>query len=194
MAQILGVIASGAERTADDREGPPHVLALDEAHAVGSSTCARDRGHPALLRPRWTDRITIHRDYERLPPVECDAGQMNQVFMNVLVERLRRDRRARQHLDPATVATARRVAVAIRDDGAGIAPEHLPPHLRPVLHHQAVGQGTGPRARDRPRHRAAATADDPVDERARRGHRVQIVLPLRRDASRERGDAYDGRP
>ena len=31
------------------------------------------------------DRITLERDYADLPPVDCYAGQLNQVWMNLLV-------------------------------------------------------------------------------------------------------------
>ena len=37
-----------------------------------------------LLAKQYQDRITVHRDYDYLPLVECYPGQINQVFMNLL--------------------------------------------------------------------------------------------------------------
>src|SRR5207244_11120466 len=75
-----------------------------------------------LLEPRWRERIAIHRDYGTLPPVECDPGQVNQVFMNVLAHACD-PIPGRGNLWPATPAEGARVRVTIRGDGAGVAPE-----------------------------------------------------------------------
>ena len=82
--EIVGIMARGAERTTAIVSDLRSFSRLGEATRKpvdlhdGLDTTLR------LLEPRWRDRITVHRDYGDLPPVECDPGQLNQVFMNVL--------------------------------------------------------------------------------------------------------------
>jgi signal transduction histidine kinase len=92
------------------------------------------------LRPRWVDRITIHRDYGSLGAVDVIPGQMNQVFMNLLPT----------GATPSTVGAilihpreAGRVVIAIRDDGTGRRARARHPRLRSLFTTKPVGQGTG---------------------------------------------------
>ena len=39
----------------------------------------------ALMEPRFKNGVTIERDYGDLPRVRCYAGQLNQVFLNLLM-------------------------------------------------------------------------------------------------------------
>jgi signal transduction histidine kinase len=87
-----------------------------------------------LLEHRLGDRITIHRDYGDLPPVACYAGQLNQVFMNLMAN-ARRGRHLREDLR----CPGRRCGAA----GERQHPRHgyrnrageAPAHLRSLLHH-----------------------------------------------------------
>ena len=85
---------------------------------------------------------TVVRETEPLPPVYCHPGQMNQVFMNLLLN-------ARQALTPPGTITLRSghdagfVWVAISDDGHGI-PEAIRDRIfEPFFTTKDVGKGTG---------------------------------------------------
>lgn len=142
MAQILAVIASGAERTGtivkDLRtfsrveEGTTAVVDLREGLRVTLN----------LLRPRWKDRIAIHLALDDMPRVECDAGQVNQVFMNVLSNACDAITGTGNVWISAT-SDGETVAVAIRDDGAGIPPTVLSRIFDPFFTTKQIGQGTG---------------------------------------------------
>ncbi|HLA10182.1 MAG TPA: ATP-binding protein [Pyrinomonadaceae bacterium] len=87
--------------------------------------------------------ITLIRDYGDLPPVECFAGQLNQVWMNLL-------RNAAQAVGsgPGTVRIQTGISeefafVTISDTGCGIAPEHLSKIFDPFFTTKNVGEGTG---------------------------------------------------
>src|SRR5438094_9931091 len=95
-----------------------------------------------LLEPRWRERIAVHRDYGALPPVECDPGQLNQVFMNLLANAC--DAIAGTgDIWITTRADGAGVSVAIRDDGAGIPPDVLGRIFDPFFTTKDVGGGTG---------------------------------------------------
>ena len=85
---------------------------------------------------------TVVRETEPLPPVYCHPGQMNQVFMNLLLN-------ARQAITAPGTITLRSghdsgcVWVAISDDGHGI-PEAIRDRIfEPFFTTKDVGKGTG---------------------------------------------------
>jgi signal transduction histidine kinase len=142
MAQILAVIASGAERTATivkdlrtfsrAEEGTAAVVDLREGLRITIN----------LLRPRWKDRIAIHLAVDDMPRVECDAGQVNQVFMNVISNACDAIADTGNVWIRATSDGAL-VAIAIRDDGAGIPANTLSRIFDPFFTTKQIGQGTG---------------------------------------------------
>jgi two-component system, NtrC family, sensor kinase len=88
----------------------------------------------------------VDRRYGELPQVRCLASQLNQVFMNLLVNAAHAlsatGRRGR-----IVVTTGRlgeeEVFVEVADDGCGIAPEHLNRIFDPFFTTKPVGKGTG---------------------------------------------------
>jgi len=93
----------------------------------------------------------VKRDlFAGLPPVYCNASQINQVFMNMLVNAAHAIRARVQLGDIArgliTVTTAVEgddVRLTIADTGCGIAREHLARIFDPFFTTKPVGQGTG---------------------------------------------------
>jgi len=90
-------------------------------------------------------RATVAKDYAELPLVRCHASQLNQVFVNLLVNA------AQAMQQPGVIRIATGVAagkpdwvwVRIADSGAGIAPEHLQRIFEPFFTTKPVGSGTG---------------------------------------------------
>jgi signal transduction histidine kinase len=109
-------------KTADLREGMDSTLALVEHLHRG--------------------RIEIVREYATVPPIACHPGQLNQVFMNLLVNAI-------QAIDgPGTIHVRlgvedRSLRIDVEDTGAGIAPEHLDRVFDPGFTTKGVGVGTG---------------------------------------------------
>jgi two-component system NtrC family sensor kinase len=87
-------------------------------------------------------KARIEKHYGELPQILCLASQLNQVFMNLLVN-------AGQAISSDGVISIRTghagdwVWVEIGDTGAGIAPEHLNRIFEPFFTTKAVGSGTG---------------------------------------------------
>ena len=81
-------------------------------------------------------------DYGGLPPVECYAGQINQVFMNLL-------QNAAQAIPDhgqiwiKTEALADRVKISIKDSGKGIPAKDLERVFDPFFTTKPFGEGTG---------------------------------------------------
>ncbi|MEP0872093.1 ATP-binding protein [Trichocoleus desertorum AS-A10] len=111
--------------------------------------------HRLKARPERPE-IEVIKDYAQLPLVECYAGQLNQVFMNILVNALdaleeanagRSYAEMQAHPSQITIETAlmdaKWVQVAISDNGPGI-PEHCKQRIfDPFFTTKPVGKGTG---------------------------------------------------
>jgi signal transduction histidine kinase len=142
MAQILGVIASGAERTATIVKDLRTFSRVEEGTSSVADLRAGLRTTINLLQPRWKDRITIHTELDDLPLVECDLGHVNQVFMNILSNACDAIH-GRGNIWIRAEAQNGEVAIAIRDDGVGIAPELVARIFDPFFTTKDIGTGTG---------------------------------------------------
>jgi signal transduction histidine kinase len=90
--------------------------------------------------------ITVEKHYAKLPPVECHPNQINQVFMNLLVnacQAIEGQGRITIETSLEDVGGEQRVAVAISDTGKGIPPEHLARIFDPGYTTKGAGVGTG---------------------------------------------------
>ncbi|HLM55001.1 MAG TPA: ATP-binding protein, partial [Pyrinomonadaceae bacterium] len=86
--------------------------------------------------------ITLRREYGRLPPVDCYAGQLNQVWMNLLANAAHAVKGGGS-VSVETESRGESVVVRVRDTGCGIAPENLPRIFDPFFTTKPVGEGTG---------------------------------------------------
>jgi two-component system NtrC family sensor kinase len=91
---------------------------------------------------------TVHVSLEPLPPVMCLISELNQVFLNLIVnaahaiEESGKDFSAGR-IEVATSADAGRVTVSIGDNGCGIPQENLEKIFDPFFTTKEVGKGTG---------------------------------------------------
>jgi signal transduction histidine kinase len=100
----------------------------------------------SLLRPRLKG-IAVERDLEPIPAIECMAGQLDQVFLNLLTNAVdavgasgRLKVRTRLETDGGGEEY---VAVRIEDDGVGIAADVQSRIFDPFFTTKSPGQGTG---------------------------------------------------
>jgi two-component system, NtrC family, sensor kinase len=89
-------------------------------------------------------KADLQRHYGELPEVLCLPSELNQVFMNLLVNAAQAIGEARGTLTVSTgTQGADQVWVEVADTGAGVAPEHLARIFEPFFTTKPVGQGTG---------------------------------------------------
>ena len=96
----------------------------------------------SLLRHQLKNRIRIVKSFGDIPEIECYPNELNQVFMNILVNAAQ----AIKHRGEITVKTWRegdRVKITISDTGVGIPPENLSKVFDPGFTTKGVGLGTG---------------------------------------------------
>jgi signal transduction histidine kinase len=95
-----------------------------------------------LVEPRLKGRIQVIREYGAVPPVRCFAGQLNQVFMNLLMnacDALEGKGEVAIRTRPVDAG----VRVEIEDDGPGMSPEVKSRVFDPFFTTKDVGKGMG---------------------------------------------------
>ena len=95
-----------------------------------------------LLGHIYEGRITVSKNYGDVPPVDCYAGQLNQVFMNMLAN-AGQAIAEKGNVWIATRLDGGQVVISIRDDGKGIPEDALPKIFDPFFTTKDVGEGTG---------------------------------------------------
>ncbi len=113
--------------------------------------------HSRLKANANAAEITVIKEYGNLPDVECYAGQLNQVFMNILANAIDaleeglgvRDQGAEESNRPPTihirteVTDTQQVRICIADNGLGMTEEVRNRLFDPFFTTKAVGKGTG---------------------------------------------------
>ncbi len=95
-----------------------------------------------ILKPQLNDSIKIIKQFKDDPPVYCNPGQLNQVFLNILSNAI-------QALDGSGSITitlkqeANHLLLQIADTGSGIPKEILPRIFDPFFTTKEVNQGSG---------------------------------------------------
>jgi two-component system, NtrC family, sensor kinase len=140
---IITDCLEGAERIRDVVQNLRLFSRLDEAEVKlidlheGIDSTVR-----LLSRYYSAGHVNLVKHYGTLPPVSCYAGQLNQVWMNLLIN-------AAQAVGDAgevTVSTSYEddmVQVVVSDTGCGISAEVLSKIFDPFFTTKAVGEGTG---------------------------------------------------
>jgi len=131
-----------------------------------------------MLYHNYKDRITVEKDYALNEPVECYAGELNQVFMNILANAIQ----AIPDKGRIFIATARindQAIISIADTGTGMSAEVSKKIFDPFFTTKEVGEGTGLGLSISygiiEKHHGALT----VESELNRGTRFIIALPLR---------------
>ncbi|MDR3480102.1 MAG: ATP-binding protein [Burkholderiaceae bacterium] len=112
---------------------------------VGRQWANLESGLDSTLRVIWNElkyKAEIIKEYGAISDIECLPSQLNQVFMNLLVN-------AAQSIENSGRITIRTgeegegVWVEIEDTGHGIKPEHLSRIFDPFFTTKPIGKGTG---------------------------------------------------
>jgi len=95
-----------------------------------------------LMEPRFKNNIVVETDFGKIPRVRCYPGQLNQVFLNLLMnacDAIERDGTIRIRTRP----TPDGVRLEFEDDGPGIPADVQNQIFDPFFTTKPVGAGTG---------------------------------------------------
>jgi signal transduction histidine kinase len=115
---------------------------LDEAELKTADLHEGLESTLTLVHHELKNRVQVVKEYGDIPSISCHPNQINQVFMNLLVNASQ----AVRGEGTITIKTFRdgdTVNVQISDTGAGIPPENLSRIFDPGFTTKGVGVGTG---------------------------------------------------
>ncbi len=142
IGEATKVIDMGTQRVSNIVRRLRSFARLDEAELKTGDIHEGLDDTLALLHPQIKHDITMTKEYGDIPPVACYPGQLNQVFLNLLVN-------AHQaivdkgEISVRTFLKDGKVHVAIRDSGKGVPKEKLEKIFDPGFTTKGVGVGTG---------------------------------------------------
>jgi signal transduction histidine kinase len=171
LPKMLNSMKVGAERIREIVQSLRIFSRLDEAAMKEVNLHDNLDSTLMILQHRLNARsdrpeIRVIKDYGHLPPVECYAGQLNQVFMNILanaidaIEEVQMPYNMRDGMQPdspmpnsqcpiptisisTSVLDSNRVQIRISDTGTGMRSEVIEKIFDPFYTTKPVGSGTG---------------------------------------------------
>ena len=146
--QLLKGMEDGAKRTVEIVKGLRLFSRVDEQDVKKVDLHDGINSTIILLNSSIPGKIRIVREFGELPLVECLAGKINQVFMNIINNAVHA---LSDHLDTIkdpkieirTKAFLDHIVVEIEDNGPGMSPQVKQKIFEPFFTTKAVGRGTG---------------------------------------------------
>ncbi len=136
------VITSGTERVISIVRRLRSFARLDESELKTVDIHEGLEDTLALIHNELKHTVTIQRDYGELPPIACYPGQLNQVFLNLLIN-AKQAIASKGEIRITTRFADNRVGVIFEDSGVGIPADKLPHVFDPGFTTKGVGVGTG---------------------------------------------------
>jgi two-component system NtrC family sensor kinase len=144
LSSIIADCQEGARRIRDIVMNLRTFSRHDEAEATQVDIHASIDSTIRILSQYYnSDHIALKREYAPLPVINCFAGQLNQVWMNLLMNAAQAIGGGPGEVRIETGVNDKMVFVKISDTGSGIKPEDLEKIFEPFFTTKPVGVGTG---------------------------------------------------
>jgi len=142
MPALISESADGAQRV---RQIVQDLKSFSRMNSTEFANANINEGLESTLSIAWNElkyKTTVIREFGQLPLVWCNQGQLNQVFLNILVNAAHAIEEQGE-IRIETRAEDGSVKIVISDTGSGIAPEHIKKIFDPFFTTKDVGKGTG---------------------------------------------------
>lgn len=142
IAEANKVIDSGTSRVTNIVRRLRSFARLDEAELKTVDIHEGIEDTLTLIHHEIKHSVEIVRNYGAISPVACFPGQLNQVFLNLLMN-AQQAIKDKGEVEITTSQRGNKVYVQIRDNGIGISKENLAKIFDPGFTTKGVGIGTG---------------------------------------------------
>lgn len=190
LPQLLSESREGIERVTKI------VQDLKEFSHVGREEAMRPsdlrRGLESTLNIVWNDlkyKVRVEKHYGELPLVECHLSEINQVFMNLLIN-AGQAIAERGTIMLATGTDEDEVWISVADSGCGIAEAELARIFDPFFTTKPIGSGTGLGLAIAYRIVAKHNGRIEVSSRPGAGSTFRVVLPVTQPVAAEGGPSH----
>ena len=139
---LLAESLNGMHRVKEIVQGLKSFARVDEAEMQIADI---NEGIEATLKVVWNElkyKCKVHTKLKPLPQIRCYPGQLNQVFLNLLINAAHA-MEERGEITIETEVAGSAVVIRISDTGVGIPEGHLSKLFNPFFTTKPVGEGTG---------------------------------------------------
>jgi signal transduction histidine kinase len=144
VADMMRVIQNGARRTKEIVQALHNYSRADDERIVDFDLERSLDDSLELLRHHLKGAVEVDRHYGSVGRVRGHAGQLNQVFMNLLTNAAQAlAGQEGAHIDVVTRRDGEQALIEVADNGPGIPEEILPRIFDPFFTTKEVGQGSG---------------------------------------------------
>jgi signal transduction histidine kinase len=152
---LRGEIPKAFDRTADGVQRVTNIVkAMKEfAHPDANEQSPADLNHAIdttllVASNEYKYSARIHTEFAELPAVVCNIGELNQVFLNLIVNAAHAIHDAGKDVNTGeikicTAVSGDSVVIRVSDNGCGVAAENLSKLYDPFFTTKEVGRGTG---------------------------------------------------
>lgn len=145
---LLKGMADGAGRTVEIVKGLKSFSRLDESDLKFANINEGIESTLIILNSTFKGRVAVVKELDPIPEVECYAGKLNQVFMNIINNAAQAVMAAHPNDDQGQVViqTKRQengISIHIRDNGTGMNEETRSKIFEPFFTTKKAGEGTG---------------------------------------------------
>jgi signal transduction histidine kinase len=140
--QTINDIRVGAERTADIVKGLRNFSRIDKDAKQLANVHEGIDAALLLLRNKFKNKITVVKDFSKIPPILCYPGKLNQAFLNVISNAID----AIENEGTITIRTftdKAKLIISIHDNGKGIPVDIQQRIFDPFFTTKTIGQGVG---------------------------------------------------
>jgi two-component system NtrC family sensor kinase len=136
------VIRSGTERVINIVRRLKSFARLDEAELKTVDIHEGLEDTLILIHHEIKHNFTVRKNYGNIPPISCFPGQLNQVFLNLLINS-KQAMKGKGTIDITTFIKNSKVHIVFKDDGIGIPKEVLDKIFNPGFTTKGRGVGAG---------------------------------------------------
>ena len=145
---LLVGMEDGANRTVEIVRGLKVFSRVDESDLKYANINDGIQSTLIILNNQMGSKTKVHKQLGSLPDIECFAGKLNQVFMNILSNAIfatqsNTDARAPEIWVKTCLQSENEVSISIKDNGSGIPEDIQSKIFQPFFTTKEVGKGTG---------------------------------------------------
>lgn len=141
--EIVPPIELATERIGEIVEGLLNFARADHKDYRMSDVHKLINSALVIAKNQYKGRIEIIKNYGEIPQIECFPGQLNQVFMNTIVNAVQATPGQGTITITTEMADEKNIRVRIKDTGMGMSEEVKKKIFDPFFTTKPVGQGTG---------------------------------------------------
>ncbi|MBF0288471.1 MAG: PAS domain S-box protein [SAR324 cluster bacterium] len=149
--QNLNAILDGSQRISTIVSDLTTFGRRDKSEAISSDISKGLESTIKLVRTQYREKIEFTHEVQPLPPTKCWPSQLNQVFMNLIINSCQaiqnRQQQSNENIPGKLIVSAlaedEQIIIRVQDNGCGISKETQNKIFEPFFTTKTVGKGTG---------------------------------------------------